>query len=568
MIDVYNESELNTLLNNIDESGINEKNESLGAIEQAYLKAFPSLWAMAYKPIKNKPTTFMSKYDPRRHRPWQIDILNDRHKNIVIQKSRQLGISEVSVTKALWFADSHDETKIIYTFPRDAAMKDFSNTRLQPAINGSEYLTGLMTGENNVALKKIGNSYIFLRSAYNGAAGEGVDADYLALDEYDRMMDGVEFAFQESLRSSKYGNMARWSTPTITGRGINKHFDKSDKRYYMWKCEHCGEYQTLTYEDNIIQVDPNYSELNDEIPEGTFIVGCKKCKREINRMGCGEYVAERPHIKDTRGYMVSQLDAAWITADDIKRREKTYTSKQLFYNYVLGHPYESQGLVINENDIRDSIRLAKPVISRTQDYPIIVAGIDWGNVNWLVITGIKANGQKDILDVYWFKDNPIKPLEPVARFVALLKAYEPNLIVADAGFGADRNSYLFQYFPKALFSCQFLTIKNPESRVKFINQWNENGHEVTVDKTTVMQRMLHTVKARGIGMFQWQEKIAVLAKHLQNVRIIDQEDNGVIYQMATRIGPDHLGCALCYCLIGCDKLTNYGMSSGFEYDYI
>lgn len=41
------------------------------------------------------------------HRPWQRQIVNDIHPNVVVIKSRQMGLSEISVAHMLWFADVH-----------------------------------------------------------------------------------------------------------------------------------------------------------------------------------------------------------------------------------------------------------------------------------------------------------------------------------------------------------------------------------------------------------------------------------------------------------------------------
>ena len=37
-----------------------------------------------------------------------------------------------------------------------------------------------------------------------------------------------------------------------------------------------------------------------------------------------------------RGYHISQLNAVWISADEIKQAEMTDSSKQMFYNYTVG----------------------------------------------------------------------------------------------------------------------------------------------------------------------------------------------------------------------------------------
>jgi len=178
-------------------------------------------------------------------------------------------------------------------------------------------------------------------------------------------------------------------------------------------------------------------------------------------------------------------------------------------------------------------------------------------------------GGIDLLNIYWFKDNPVKPLEPVMYFTAILKAYAPNLIIADSGYGQDRNTVLYAQFPAAMWSCYWRTIKSAHQRVRFRDQWVEKSREVTVDKTTKVQRMLHKLKLRQIGMFPWSEKIQMLTKHIKNVRIMDMEDDGDVYQIATRIGDDHLGMALTYALIGVDKLTDMGKTQsqrfGFEF---
>jgi len=167
-------------------------------------------------------------------------------------------------------------------------------------------------------------------------------------------------------------------------------------------------------------------------------------------------------------------------------------------------------------------------------------------------------------------DNPVRPLEPVNMFSAVLKIYEPDLIVADAGYGADRISLMYSHFPRAMYACHWQTIKDRASRVKFMDAWNDSTHEVVVDKTSTIQKMMHKLKARLFRFPKWDEKVKEIYTHITNMRIIDMEDNGVIYQMATRIGADHYACSLAYALIGVDKLTNYGIqgTNTFNFDFM
>lgn len=532
-------------------------------VEDAFVRKFPSLWALKYRMLKGRPMTFLSSRNPYANRGFQRQILDDDHPNKVVEKSRQLGLSEISVTEVIHFLATHDNTKAMYTFPTYGQMQDFSVSRVSPIFRESATLQPLLSKEvNNMGMKKIGNSYLLMRSASSGSIGEGADTDALFLDELDRMQNNVFEAFAEGLKSSKYGLIRRWSTPSIPGRGVDALYQKSDQMHYMHKCPHCGEWQYLTAEDNIIQINPHgVNNATQEIKDGTFIIGCKKCHKELDRWVEGEWVAQYPSIKEIRGYHITQLDATWISADDIMRRKFNYSSKQLFYNYVLGQAYAATGLIINENDVKSSIRIPAKVRYRTDDYVGIVAGIDFGEPSWLVVVGLRPNGAVDLLGIYWAESDPVKPLADANTIAAILTPYRPNLIVADAGYGADKSSFLYSRFPQAYYSCYWETNKNPHSRNRFIDQWNEKMREVTVDKTTKIQRTLHLVKNQLIGMYPWCEDIEILTKHLENTRIQDEEEDGRIFQRAVRIGADHTTCALTYALIGCDRLTNYGIST-------
>lgn len=55
----------------------------------------PSAYLLRNHTIRNRPMTFyISNRDKERmfsHRPWQVAIINDNHRDIAVIKSRQLG---------------------------------------------------------------------------------------------------------------------------------------------------------------------------------------------------------------------------------------------------------------------------------------------------------------------------------------------------------------------------------------------------------------------------------------------------------------------------------------------
>ena len=385
------------------------------------------------------------------------------------------------------------------------------------------------------------------------------------------MKDGVELAFQEGLASSSYGLIRKFSTPTIPGRGINAQYQQSDQMRYIHTCPHCGEKQFLTFDDNVIQVNPKgVDPVTHEVKDGTFIIGCRKCKRELDRWAEGEWVAMYPSIQQVRGYHISQLDATWISADNIMRRRYSYSSKQLFYNYVIGEPYASEGLLVTEEDIRASVRLGREVMSRNSQYVAIAAGIDWGDWSYMVIVGIKANGAIDLLNMYKVQNDSHTPLKDVTYFCAILRAYNPNIVVADSGYGSDKNAYAYTQYPASWYSCYWTTTKSADAKVRFKDQYNETTREILCDKTVKIQRTIYTLKNHLLGLFPWCEKLQELTLHAKNTRIMDEEDNGRVYSKATRIGPDHYICALAYALTGVDKLTQYNIkfNNQMPFDFI
>lgn len=519
------------------------------------IRATPSLYLLQYYTIKGKPITFKSK-DPVKHRPWQQQIIDDKHPNKVVRKSRQLGMSELGVAEQLWFTDVHPNVKSMFVFPRAQQTKDFVKTRVNPVLQNNKYFSSILDPEmDSLEVKKIRNSFMLFRApGKNGALGEGADVDYLSLDEYDRMNPGIEIPFLESMSSSRYGMLRRWSTPTVPGRGVDELYQKSDQWVYLHRCDACNHWNELSIEDNILQVDPDGVDyINEVIKPGTFKFVCSKCKKELNRWE-GQWVQKRTAKQyDIRGYHISQLNAAWISADRIMARSLQFKSRQLFHNYVLGEPYMNEGLLISEDDVLGAIRFPEPKTNRNE-YVRVVAGIDWGTINWCVLLGLKENGQVDLLNLWWFKDVLGKPLYAVEQIVMALTPYNPDMIIADEGYGADRNSYLMQRFKGKTWACRFVNYKGKSQPM---DKWNENQRLVVVDKTLKVQRLIHTIKSQTIGFWRIDEKMSMLIKHLKNMRLMDVEDDetGEVYVEYSRAGDDHLAASLIYGMVGIEKYT-------------
>ena len=121
----------------------------------------------------------------------------------------------MGVAEMIWFADrySKDGVKALYTFPTNKQLKTFIKTRLDPVLAKGYYSTLVNDKDNTQEQKKIRDSFVIFRSSSKAGAVEGIDIDYLSLDEYDRVPKQAEDSAMESMASSKFKYRRRWSTP-------------------------------------------------------------------------------------------------------------------------------------------------------------------------------------------------------------------------------------------------------------------------------------------------------------------------------------------------------------------
>jgi hypothetical protein len=178
------------LVHSIAKNTFGEK-KSYTRDEYAYVLKMlvPSSYVLKHHKVKGGPITFQISNHNRQyafhHRPWQVSILNDQHPDKVVIKARQLGLSEIGVAEMLHFADTHsfDAVKCMYTFPTVNQMEQFVSTRFDPVLKEDYYASLLDPNHDSYKKKKIRDSFLFFRSSSKASAVEGVDIDFLALDE-------------------------------------------------------------------------------------------------------------------------------------------------------------------------------------------------------------------------------------------------------------------------------------------------------------------------------------------------------------------------------------------------
>jgi hypothetical protein len=503
------------------------------------------------------------KRTQQRHRPWQMEPLRDDHPHKAYKKARQIGITELTYTEAVCFLDQHENTTLIYCFPRDKLLETFAATRIGPMFKETPRMAALLTGVNQVYLKAINKSHMIMRSAWEGGLGESVPADVVVFDEKDRMKPGVEVAFREALSSSVYAWLREVSTPTLPNRGVDAAWIKSDQREWFVKCTRCGHKQNMTHE-NLQQVHDLPMNCK-EIPKGSYRIGCRRmrkgqpCGGELDRT-VGEWVPRRPSVNLIRGYHMPQMIAVWLTAEAIMQKKLDYKFIQLWTNYVLGEVALAETMLLTDRDF-DMAEARHPLIHRrSSKWPLISVGIDWGHKNWVVVEGLNANGRQYILNAKMFEDNRSRELEAVRDIDAWLEPYAPDIIVADDGYGKDRNAFLLRRATERnqgqFFACRYNNAE--KGGVTFNPVWSDARNQVLCDRTSSLKNLCRRIKDREIGLPSFEyEVIQLLVSHLKAftpMMEMDDEDDTKIVETINATGDDHLGHGTFYADLGMDHI--------------
>ncbi|BCJ88991.1 phage terminase, large subunit [Staphylococcus phage SaGU1] len=453
-------------------------------------------------------------------------------------------------------------------------MKKFVQSRLNPVLE-KEYFRDIVDWDkDSLGFKKIRNSSLFFRTSSKASTVEGVDIDYLSLDEYDRVNLLAESSALESMSSSPFKIVRRWSTPSVPGMGIHKLYQQSDQWYYGHRCQHCDYLNEMSYNDynpdnleesgNMLCVNPEgVDEQAKTVQNGSYQFVCQKCGKPLDRWYNGEWHCKYPERtkgnKGVRGYLITQMNAVWISADELKEKEMNTESKQAFYNYILGYPFEDVKLRVNEEDVYgNKSPIAETQLMKRDRYSHIAIGIDWGNTHWITVHGMLPNGKVDLIRLFSVKKmtRPDLVEADLEKIIWEISKYDPDIIIADNGDSGNNVLKLINHFGKdKVFGCTYKS--SPKSTGQLRPEFNENNNRVTVDKLMQNKRYIQALKTKDISVYSTvDDDLKTFLKHWQNVVIMDEEDEktGEMYQVIKRKGDDHYAQASVYAYIGLTRI--------------
>lgn len=335
---------------------------------------------------------------------YQLAVLRDQSREIVVRKCSQIGLTELSVRYALAMMRIIDGLTCIYTLPTAGFASNFSKTRIDPVVSSSDDLSFAVNPNlDNTEIKQFGMSFLYLKGTIGTSAAISVPSDLNIHDEFD-FSDLENLSNYESrLTHSKYKMRREFSTPTVEGYGISASFEKSRRHWNFCKCHHCNEWFLPNYFDHVkvpgFDGDLrtiNSSNLHLYRWKEAFLI-CPHCGRLPSL--APEYrnwVIENPtENHESAGYQIQPFDApAIITPSYLVERSTKYKRYADFINFNLGLPAADRENALSKEELERTI-----LKGDFPGFPIHVMGIDMGLTCHFHILGADATGNAYIVHV-------------------------------------------------------------------------------------------------------------------------------------------------------------------------
>lgn len=311
---------------------------------------------------------------------------------VVFMTSSQIGKTEVINNICGYFIEL-DPCPIMVVQPTDKMGIAWSKDRFAPMMRDTECLRGKIKPSksrdsgNTILHKSFTGGHITVSGANSPASLASRPIRIVLCDEIDRFPpsagsegDPVELAIKRSVTFFNKINMYV-STPTIKGLSrIEAAFNNSSQHRYHVPCPKCKKLQTLKFA-NVVWEKSNNNRTHH--PE-TAKYQCEHCgylwtdSKRWQAVKRGQWIADRPHIKNPIGFHLNELSSPWVTlADFVDRFLKAKSDPQklkVFVNTALGETWEDEGKTVDPEGLVD-MREIYPA-----DVPagglVLTAGID------------------------------------------------------------------------------------------------------------------------------------------------------------------------------------------------
>lgn len=484
-------------------------------------------WTLEHRVINRKSVTLP---------PSQIPIYEDMDHEVVIMKGTQVFVSEYLVNLSLWALDTRyaNRGNVLYMMPTQGLMDDFSQSRIDKAIEDSRYLNSRFeqaasqNQTNRARLKRLEGSSLHMRGSDSLKQAISVDADVVIDDEVDWFSEEAVQWTRDRYGSSNFYLFRAVSKPTYPEQGIHLMYKGSDQREWHIKCEHCNKWQSLVWEDNIIF---SLDQTSTTVTNVRLVCSNKSCRKDIDRLSNGEWVAAYPDRR-VHGYHLSRLlspmaDLRGMAEDSIDVSD--IPKLQRFYNSGLGIPYAPKGGKLDSAEL---------VYDNNLEFKY--AGQGYGGVD----VGLKLHAciiEKQ--DDRW----PLRQAEEFDTFEELDAWFSRNNVKAciiDARGDPRATTEWASNYPGRVYRWSHI-----ESTDDI--RYNEDSQEVKLNRTALLDNMYKACRTGRVVFPTGIRHVTGFLSHLQSLvrELIKDPRLNKLIPRYVGAAPDHYAFALAYAVL-------------------
>jgi hypothetical protein len=449
---------------------------------------------------------------------------------------------------------------VLYLFPTDSAMQDYSKAVMTPLITANKSAIGKWVkkgkGSSDAAsLKTVNGANFFMRGAGlntlldgEGFAAmlQGISADKIVFDEIE-LIDPLALG----QAAGRHGNSTvkeevYIGNPSFPQRGISKVFDESDQRFWFRQCLHCGKTPSdgatwewyIDHSNGWTCAEQSFPDCVKDRSSGMGFICCMKCGKEVFVRN-GRWVPRNRLKSDSlHGYQWSQLTSPNNNPSEILEAFNNPPNKDLgsVYRLKLGKPYISAQDQLRVSQVFDCI--THSVMGMSDDGPCAF-GLDVGSVKACHLLIGKRIGPKAYQVV------KLARLSNWNDISSLVTRFSCKTGVIDSQPEHNKARDFQKNHRMRIFLCQYTEAGEPAV-------FNPRTGMVKANRTEIFDRTHELVTSPGrLTLPEMSQEVRVFADQVCNPLRKFDDKKGVYRYIGDN---DHYRNALNYFLLAAEKL--------------
>lgn len=365
------------------------------AVDPASQTVTDAQWIAKNTRLKGLPFSFLDH-------EYQLTILQSTARRKYVRKCSQVGISELSVRRAIAKCATHAGVNVMYVLQTAGFANTFSSTRLAPVLESSPIVRDMLYKTDTSMLKRFVNgSFIHMKGASKGAQAISVPVDFLIVDEKDfAESQDILSSFESRTTHSDFEDEIHLSTPTVSGYGISHDWVHCIQHVELQKCNHCGHWFQPDYyahvklpgfnwgtpastDRSLLEISYQTKELIAPLDLTKAFLQCPnpKCLRPTNQhVRYRKFVQVNPDAGyEEHGFQITPFSAPkHAPPGKLVRKSTAFRNVKDFVNNTLGLPHDDSTTGLSDQEIARCFSSDAPYALYPRDPPYQVSGTDLG----------------------------------------------------------------------------------------------------------------------------------------------------------------------------------------------